>query len=123
MDECLLSISLTPVDVGNGFHVQFGAHTGDILIKKDGRTCKHFFISRDTINNIRDYEVVMREAFHDFLKTAKVGCGTKSDYVRNYCKGMVAEDITDAWSEYRSATKKLTKLLDQNPRDFLTKFF
>ena len=123
MDDCFLLVSLRPVDVGDGFQAGFGSHTGDILIKKDGRKCKHFFISRDTISNNRDYEKVMREAFSDFVKTARVGSGLRSDYVRDYCKGMAAEDIAEAWGEYRSATNKLEKLLGCNPSEFLQNIF
>ena len=122
MDDCLLLVSLRPVDV-DGFQVQFGAHTGDILIKKEGRTCKHFFISRDQVSNKRDYEKVMRDALMDFLKTARTGIGLRKDYVREYCKGMATDEIKDAWKDYRSAAKKLETLLGQCPSDYLKKYF
>lgn len=118
MDEYLLVDGLRPVDV-NGFQVSLGFHSGDILIAREGRKCKHYFVSRDRIKNASDYEKVIKEALSDFIKTAKIGGGQREDYVRDYCCGESKKDISAAWRNYRSAYIKLTKLLGCSPLEFL----
>jgi hypothetical protein len=121
MDDFLLVAELRPVDV-DGFNVSFGSHTGDILINHEGRRHKHHFISPNVINNRRDYEAVMMEAFLDFVKTAKVGCGQRKDYVRDFGWRMSKQDVSAAWRDYRSASIGLRKLLGYEPSEFFIKY-
>ena len=118
MDNYLLLSDLHSVDV-EGFQVSFGAHSGDILIVREGRKCKHYFVSRDEIRNAHDYEKVTKEAFSDFIKTAKIGGGRREDYISNYCGGESKRGIASAWRNYRSAYIRLEKLLNHDPSEFL----
>lgn len=118
MDGNLLVDDLCPVDV-NGFQVSLGMHSGDILIVREGRKCKHYYVTRNRIESIRDYDNVAKDALSDFIKTAKIGGGRREDYISKYCCGESKKDISAAWRNYRSAYIKLTKLLGHNPMEFL----
>ena len=118
MDGNLVVDNLCPVDV-NGFQVSLGMHSGDILIVREGRKCKHYYVSRNKIRNTNDYENLAREALLDFIKTAKIGAGQREDYIRDYCGGESKRDISAAWRGYRSAYIKLGKLIGNNPSEFL----
>lgn len=118
MDEILLLNDMPSVCI-NGFKVSFGKHRGDILIEREGRRCKHYFVSKNKIENSVDYGTTIEEAILDFIKTARIGGGQRKDYIERYCSCESNKDIADAWRDYRSSYLKLKRLLGCDPSEFL----
>lgn len=122
MSETILISSLRPVEA-HGFQMSFANKHGYIQISKDGRKCTHFYVNRTPITSDEVYTSVMEEVLKDFIKTAKVGGGSKKDYVEAYGCGEIKEDIDSMWKSYRTANKKLRKLLGYDPSVFIQNFF
>ena len=121
MSEIILISSLRPVEA-HGFQLSFSNKHGYIQISKDGRKCTHFYVNRTPITSDEVYISVMEEVLKDFIKTAKVGSGSKKDYVEAYGSGETKEDIDFMWDSYKTANKKLRKLLGCDPLVFIQHF-
>lgn len=124
MDGNTLISSLRPVEV-RGFQLSFtvAGKRGDIRIKKEGRRCTHFYISRTPFTSEESYTAIMEEALSDFIETARVGGWSKKAYVEMYGWGEEKEEIDSAWRVYKSTRKKLEKLLGCDPTSFIEHFF
>ena len=122
MDGNTLISSLRPVDL-HGFQLSFTGRRGQTQIKKDGRKCTHFYISRTPFVSEEIYTAIMEEALSDFIKTAEIGEWSKKTYVEMYGWGEEKEDIDSAWRVYKSTRKKLEKLLGCDPTSFIEHFF
>lgn len=115
-------MSFKPMEI-HGFSVRAGSRTGDNLISRGGVLCRHYYWSAKELNSQDDFNAAMEEVLIDFLRTARVGCGTKRAYVEEYGWGSSKEEIDSAWYEYQNARAKLSKMSEKSPEELLMILF